>query len=363
MLIERPDPRSALDQVRDHLAGFDLLFGNCEAPYCRDPRPALTAAVPFFPDVANVAGFDAFDVVSLANNHSLDAGHAGLLETIDRLGAVGVAAVGAGPDIATARRPAVFQRQGRRIAFLAYASVFPAGFEAKEGWPGLAPMRAENHYWPGAANYWYPGMPPRTVTVPLPEDVAALRADLAAVRPVADVVVVSFHWGIFGVPHVVTDHEIRTARFCVDHGADVVVGHHQHTLRAVETYRGKPIFYGLGHFVFDMTNECWQDAASKSFAGGYGISRQPDWPFLQMHPDARASAIAVLRLGPRGLEAGLATAALRRDGSVQLVDPRSEDGERAIDLVRQSCARAGLASRLEFDESLRIGGSATVRAG
>src|SRR5207244_1166869 len=139
-----------------------------------------------------------------------------------------------------------------RIAFLAYASVFPIGFQARAHTPGLAPMRAYNAWREQFPTYYYPGIAPVITTVPDQGDLARLDEDIQCARERADVVVASFHWGDYSCPFRLTDHETRTARHCIDHGAHMVVGHHHHALRGMEWYQGRPILYGLGHFVFDF---------------------------------------------------------------------------------------------------------------
>jgi poly-gamma-glutamate synthesis protein (capsule biosynthesis protein) len=169
-------------------------------------------------------------------------------------------------------------------------------------------MRAHTHYEPWESNEWNPGLQPRVTTVPHEGDQRALLADIASAREQADLVVASFHWGDFTRPVVLTDHERRTARLAVDAGADIVLGHHHHLLRGMEHYRGKPIFYGLGHFVFDLPdfeNRLARDAylgrgdaaevrASGRRFGEYRIGPRAGYPLLPFHPNARLTGIATV---------------------------------------------------------------------
>jgi poly-gamma-glutamate synthesis protein (capsule biosynthesis protein) len=82
---------------------------------------------------------------------------------------------------------------------------------------------------------------------------AALKADIKAARAAgADVVIVFPHWGVEYTTRV-TSQQSRLAHSAIDAGADLVIGNHPHWAGAVEIYRGKPIWYALGNFVFDQT--------------------------------------------------------------------------------------------------------------
>lgn len=98
--------------------------------------------------------------------------------------------IGAGRNIAQARRPAVLERVGTKIAFLAYCSVAAPGSEAEENKPGCVPMRASTSY---EQIDWQPGTPPRIVTWADKDDLAAMAEDIRRARGQADVVVVSIH--------------------------------------------------------------------------------------------------------------------------------------------------------------------------
>src|SRR3989442_10668658 len=92
-----------------------------------------------------------------------------------------------------------------------------------------------------------PGFPPVLLTGPEVTSSAAITADLRALRTRADIVVASHHWGLF---EDVLDYQVEIAHAAIDAGADVVMGHGPHYACAVEMYRGKPIFCGLGSFSF-----------------------------------------------------------------------------------------------------------------
>ena len=91
-----------------------------ETGYSDNPRIALTAAIPSYAPLSNLAAFPAagFDVVSMANNHVMDSGPESMLKVVERLSEVGVRTVGAGINLAAAREPAIIERNGLKSADL-----------------------------------------------------------------------------------------------------------------------------------------------------------------------------------------------------------------------------------------------------
>jgi len=368
VLVDRDDPPSAFSQVAGVLAATDVLYANCEGPYAADSEPSPTAGVPLTPHPRNTAALGLFHVMSMANNHMVDLGHRRMLETAEMLRAQGVRPVGAGRDLAEARSPAVLDRGEKKIAYLAYASVFPNGYEARADWPGIAPLRAYNHHIDRFPNYWEPGIPGKVISVPHEEDHRNLREDLEGARRNNDTVVVTFHWGDFQQPFHLTDHERRTARFAIDHGADMVIGHHHHILRGVEWYAGKPIFYGLGHFVFDIVDirlPDWYLANTEGLAAdaSYALYPREGWPTMPMHPDARMTMLAWVDVGDDGdpAAAGFLPCTIAPDGRVHPHDPASPEGSKVVDYVRRACTTQDLPVDLVPDGEHILGGLTTVR--
>ena len=211
------------EQVREWLQRADLVFGNLEGPLTTGGQPATQKQYVFRspPDkTAPALARAGIRVVSLANNHSMDYGREGLIDTMRALDQAGIRHTGAGETLAAARRPAIVEVQGTRVAFLAYSLTFPEEFWATSDTPGAA-FGHEHH----------------------------MRADVAAARKQADVVIVSFHWGREGTT-VLRDYQTQLGRAAIDAGAAAVLGHHPHILQAVEHYRQGVILYSLGNFVF-----------------------------------------------------------------------------------------------------------------
>ena len=369
LLVDRADPSEAFALATDILRTPDILFGNFEGAYSDNPQPPLNSPpVLMFPGIANIEAFGAagFGVISMANNHSVDAGHDALLDNIFRLNAMGVATCGAGADLTAARTAAIVERHGMKVAYLAYSSVFPMGYEARTHVPGLAPLRAYNFYSDVMPGFHMPGTLPRMQTIPDAADFDRLREDIAKAKAAADLVVTSFHWGDFFRPYHLTDHETRTARFAIDHGADIVVGHHHHTLRGMEWYAGKPILYGLGHFVFDArmesTDEFKKAVPVSDDPDNYGIAPRAGWPLLPMHADARMTILAWATVDNGRVSAiGFLPCRLLPNGQVAPKEIDSAEGAEIVDYVGRCCTTQRLNATLEVDDQVTIGGHRTMR--
>lgn len=370
VLVDREDdPSIGFALVQRVLDVPDILFGNAECVLHDDPRPAPSAAVMAITPTRNISAFGraGFDVMSVANNHIVDAGHEGMHQTVDLLRGQGIATSGAGENLAAASEPAIIERAGTKVAYLSYASFFPVGYEAREDWPGLAPMRSYNHYEQKLPNLWAPGADATCHAVPLSEDLARLEADIAAARLRANVVVASFHWGDYQKPFHITEHERTFAHAAIDLGADIVVGHHQHILRGVEWHHEKPIFYGLGHFVFDLALPKGGPAALVEHVtvdpendDYYGLADRPGWPLHPWHPDARMTVVAWVRLA-RGsvVGAGLLPCRLNPQGQVVPLDARSPEGADVLAYLQRCCDTQGLDTTIQISDT-ELAGLATA---
>ena len=110
-------------------------------------------------------------------------------------------------------------------------------------------MRARTFY--HQADY-QPGTAPAIISIAYPEDVEAMKEDIAKAKALADVVVASFHWGVHYVRGTIATYQREVAHAAIDAGVDLIVGHHPHELKGVEVYKGKAIFYSMGNFAFDL---------------------------------------------------------------------------------------------------------------
>jgi poly-gamma-glutamate synthesis protein (capsule biosynthesis protein) len=231
--IERNGARIVFARVRDMLSNADLAFGNLECPlttkcYKAGGRISFQAN-PRYVESLTDAGFD---IVSLANNHSMDCGRTGLLETMRNLKRSGLRWCGAGKTLAEAEAPVILYVKGIRVAFVGFTAIAPpASASLKEDEPTVAlASRAE------------------------------LQRAVAAARLKADVVVASLHWGVEYASRP-NDEQKDLARAAVEAGADLVIGHHTHTLEGMELIARRTdaetryalVAYSLGNFAFDST--------------------------------------------------------------------------------------------------------------
>lgn len=216
------------ERIAPLLAG-DILVGNLEGALTERGAPwpkGYNFRTPprFAPGLAQAG----FDVVSLANNHTMDFGADGLLDTVAALRGAGVRYAGAGPDAASARAPVVVDVRGIRVAFLAYVQTpTESGGFAIDAWAAA----------PGA-----PG-------VALPGD--TMEQEIASAREQADFVIVLVHAGSEYVTR--PDATQRTiAERALNAGATAYIGAHAHVPQPVEQRGGQLIAWGLGNFIFDL---------------------------------------------------------------------------------------------------------------
>lgn len=245
------------------------------------------------------------DCVSLANNHVLDWGYAGLLDTLEALDAAGVRTAGAGRDIVEASAPAVLEQgDGARVLVFAYAhadSGVPPSWAATPERPGVALLPA------------------------LDEATAeAIAADIRTHARPGDIVVASIHWGgnwEYEVPRA----QRRFARALIDHsGVHVVHGHSSHHPKALEVRRGRLVLYGCGELIDDYEG-----------IGGYEHYRS-DLVLLHLPTiDPSTGTLVDLRLVPLRLF------------RFRLVRPTPADLQWVADTLAREYARFGARPELE----------------
>ena len=201
----------------------DLTVINLECPATDIVAPLdKTFVFRCDPDALPVARRWGVEVANLANNHAYDHGPRGLVDSIRNVRASGIEPVGAGRNLAESLRPAVVDVNGWRVAVVGLAEVIdPDRQVAGKDKPGTA------------AGHDF------SLALKAIRDAAA-RADL---------VIVTIHWGV-ELDTRPRDYQVAEARRMIEAGADVIFGHHAHRLQPLATYRGRPIFYGLGNLVW-----------------------------------------------------------------------------------------------------------------
>lgn len=243
----------------DALKASDLVIANLETPLSTRGNP-----VPKFrnlrsdPEVIQEVKALGVHAVTLANNHMMDYGPEALADTLATCDAAGLARCGAGRDLAEAFRPLTFPLAGCRVGLLNLATTLPMGFDAGPGKPGLAPLRVDFALEIDTSfMVESPGAMPIVRTAVRPEEQRALCERIRALKAGVDVAIVSLHWGVpdfwlSPAQGVLAQYQQPLAHAMIEAGADIVYGHHSHTLHPIEVYRGRPIFYSPGNFFFEF---------------------------------------------------------------------------------------------------------------
>ncbi|WP_374020282.1 CapA family protein [Paenibacillus thiaminolyticus] len=204
----------------------DIAAVNLETPLTVRGVPAQDKQFVYksSPRTAQAMSDAGIDLVNLANNHSMDQGEEGLLDTFAALKDVHLPYVGAGHDAEEAFTPVLLESQGIKLAFLGFTRVVPeVSWYAGKNKPGLATT--------------YDGMKEKAAEA------------IAKAKEQADLVVVIAHWGKEKVDFP-ENYQRELARLYIDAGADLIVGGHPHVLQGLEQYKGKWIAYSLGNFIF-----------------------------------------------------------------------------------------------------------------
>ena len=251
-------------RVKDTFAQADVVFCNLECclyepPVARTMMPdELSGYEGFYapPESGRALLAGGFHCVGNANNQNY--GPEQILTSNAHLDALGIPHVGTGPNRTAARAPAVVTRNGTRFGFLQRTSQYwPNNHEALEARGGVAVIKAYTAYQPvyykdGTLPPNRPGTPPRILTWCDPGYLEQFRQDVSGLKAQSDIVVSSHHMGHKGD---ILDFQVEIAHAAIDAGADVVIAHAEHYPLAIEVYKGKPIYYGLGSFCFIKSNK------------------------------------------------------------------------------------------------------------
>lgn len=229
-VLEAYDAAGGIDGVlsqgyQAEIQAADFFMTNEEFPFSTRGTPAPDKQFTFrvHPEKVKLMQEMGIDLVTLANNHALDYGRDAMLDTIDTLDHAGIRHVGAGKNLAEARKPDVVELNGRTFAFIGATRVYP-----EADWAAGTDSAGMFSAYDGGAQ---------------------LAEEVKAAKQQADYVIAYVHWGI---EREETPNEVQKsiAHRLVDAGADLVVGAHPHVLQGIEYYQGVPIAYSLGNFMF-----------------------------------------------------------------------------------------------------------------
>jgi len=204
------------------ISSADVAFANLEYPVVEQSPAYQDKQFTFKGSLTSLAAISqaGFDLLSLANNHTMDYGAEGLDSTIQACKRFHLTSAGAGNSPGEARRLQVITKNGLRYGLLAYSLTYPKEFWASNGNAGTA-YGDRKH----------------------------LAQDIPLAAREVDILIVSFHWGEELNPQP-RPYQTALAHMAVDLGATLVLGHHPHIPQPIEIYRGAPIFYSLGNFAF-----------------------------------------------------------------------------------------------------------------
>jgi poly-gamma-glutamate capsule biosynthesis protein CapA/YwtB (metallophosphatase superfamily) len=250
--------------VMQALLQGDVVFTNFEAAIAL-PGQSVSEGRGFLTPPAALDALTTlgFNLLSLSNNHSFDMQATGIRNTIAEANRRGIVHAGIGLTLTEAAAPAYLKTPKGTIALVSSASglIAPGGMAGADR-PGVNELRIKAGDKDNQASADLPGAGPN---VPYPEDAERILRSIREARKRADLVVVYQHNHVFGNRSFATIFSEGMAerlapnawlqkwvRAEVDAGADVVVMHGAPLLHGVEFYRGRPIFYDLGNFIYNV---------------------------------------------------------------------------------------------------------------
>ncbi len=235
ILLDRGVRRVINQHGVDHLFsdGIDSVFrsaqlvvGNLECPATKIDAPVFKRFIfrgePEWLDTLRQHGITH---LNLANNHSIDQGREGLLDTRRNIIAAGMVPMGAGENMSEASEPVLLASEPRNVWFV----------------PSLR-LALEN----------YAYLPDKPCVSQEPMDSLIRRVYRLRQADSTAVIIVSLHWGGEHTPKPAPRQRLEAHQLILA-GANALICHHTHTLQTIETFRGKPIYYSIGNFIFDPT--------------------------------------------------------------------------------------------------------------
>jgi poly-gamma-glutamate synthesis protein (capsule biosynthesis protein) len=343
------------------------------------------------------------NMVSLANNHGMDWGDAGLRDTIRLHHSAGIITAGGGENLVEARQAGILETPKGRVALVSTASSFKANaranddFEKTAARPGISTLRTQVVHLVNEQEFaavrklatelaspLKPPPPPQTSEIEFEDQIyrlsptvgltyemdlfdhAALLKSIRDAKLHSDLVVFTIHahqssTGDDDDTPEPPDFLVRLFHDAVDAGADVIMGGGPHSLRGIEIYKGRPVFYGLGAFFLNGDIEMTQESAQHVFPDASGHAPPPPPP--SQHT-ARAGGnpaswydglVAVTEFGPGGAKRLLLypldlgnTYDRRRRGIPHLAAPT--DAQRILQNLQRNSARFG--TRITVENSV-----------
>lgn len=224
-LSDKSDPGKVLSGLSERIKNADLAVTNLECPVtaCEEAKKKTGPNLKSKPEAVDFLINSGFNLVTLANNHIMDYGDQGLKETLEHLKNKNLPFVGAGKNLKEAGTVFYYQKDNLKIGVINVA---------ENEW-------STTHGETPGAN---------------PIEVVHVFRSIVETKKNADVIIIIAHGGheMYELP---SPRMVELFRGFVEMGADAVINHHTHCVSGFEVYNGKPIFYSLGNFLFDNSNE------------------------------------------------------------------------------------------------------------
>ncbi len=267
----KESPVFPFEHVKEVFHKSDLTFGNLECTHSNlDLQKDDLGSIQMRGSPVQIPGLAeaGIDIVNVANNHTMQHGKEAFLDSIKNLEMNGIKHFGDNPEDHLVGKPAIVEKNGLKIAFLGY-SLRPRQY-----------FEYEPYYTEGTKE--------------------GILADIERVKPEADLIVISLHWGDEFIRRP-SPMEIHLARQIIDSGADLIIGHHPHVLKGIEKYKKAYIVYSLGNFICDMA---WDNSLTNSLIfqchftknGIQDINLIPAWINQNYQPEILADRNAKLLL-------------------------------------------------------------------
>lgn len=220
-------------KVKSQIASSDITFANLEVPISDKVKSPATG-MSFVAPTKNLKYIkdSGIDVVSVANNHSANFGYNIFLDNLANLGSANLGICGGGKNESEARAPYIIKIGDKKFAFLCQSAIVGTLYakmnSAGSPYLGIEPWYRDDEL-----------------------SIKALEKDIKKAKELADVVVVSPHWGVEYV-HKPNASQRKVAQRAIKAGADLVIGTHPHVVQGIEFFEGRYINYSLGNFIFDQ---------------------------------------------------------------------------------------------------------------
>jgi poly-gamma-glutamate capsule biosynthesis protein CapA/YwtB (metallophosphatase superfamily) len=255
---------ASFERMQPLLQGGDVIFTNLEGTVA-EPGESAGEGRGFLtpPQALDALQALGFNLLALADNHAFDLKAVGIANTLAETQRRSIVHAGTGTNLAEAAAPAYLHLPKFTVALVASASgLITPGGNATAARPGVNELRIRAG---GQANEATGDLAGAGANTPDPEDVQRILASIRAARRQSDLVIVYQHNHVFGnrsfatifsegmAERLAPNEWLRSWTHAeVDAGADVVVMHGAPLLHGIEMYHGRPIFYDLGNFIYNL---------------------------------------------------------------------------------------------------------------